>query len=1027
MMKRTKIAAAVSAVCSVMAAQSHAQDTQLEEVVVTGIRGSMQMAMDVKRDSSGVVDAISAEDMGKFPDTNLAESLQRITGVSINRVEGEGSEVSVRGFAGQFNLVTLNGRQMPAANVANIGGNSGGATGSSRSFDFSVLASEGVSGLQVYKTARASAPTGGIGATININTIRPLESGDQAVIGAKLVDDKGGEMTPEVSGLLSWANDDDTLGVSLFASRQEREGSSRSGLNSGQVWAYPYDPESGSFATADHTNEPAAGSLAAYPTNNRLEYATFERERTNAFLTMQYAPSDRLMITADAYYAVNSATQVSIQDQQWLARSFDTVVWDGSNVTATPLSLSEFFVPENELAPPFTAAQTGTDILEDNKTVKQDDEILSFGLNFDYRVNDSWTANLDIASSESESTGGFPDGSSVYQMVFAGAVSGWRAFDLSQENPNTLIAITDGSGDGDGVYDVGDVGSQQARRSTSEQKHTIDQFKLAGTWDNGGNITVDLGVGMIDSEMRQFRLQEGNTLGGWGVAFTGDIEAIAPGIVYEACTICEFKDFDFQANREVLDALAPAGASTILLGEVSMRADARELWFAMDGWDLDGNVFDANDPIQRGLDDNNINEEITSAFISTTMQGDIGGKPMETVVGLRYEETEVFGSTVQDVPTAIRWDSDNDTTELFAGNEQTLSETYNYDNLLPSLDFSVDLTDEFKMRASFGRTIARPQYGNMFLPTGVGHGSTLTYLGGVPRADRGSVQLDPLESDNFDLSFEYYYGDANYASIGYFQKAVSNFVGIEQVDRQFFGLRDVTARVPGNRLDQAINALEAGGWPVDEESLFTMTGILDNPQDFPGGAADYDGSALQGLDLLNNYTVLPNQDDPLYTFATALPVNNKTANLKGYELAVQHFFGDTGFGIQANATLVSGDIGFDNSAPPNFDQFALEGLSDSANLILVWENDTFGARVAYNWREAFLSQANAGNFLPRYTDDYSQVDVNFSWNVTDQFSLSLDGLNLTEEGTYQYGRTTNQMYINTEADARFVLAARYDF
>ncbi len=88
--------------------------------MVTGIRGSLERAMDIKRDSAGVVDAISAEDMGKFPDTNLAESLQRNTGVSINRVNGEGSEVTVRGFGGGFNLVTLNGRQMPSANVGTI-------------------------------------------------------------------------------------------------------------------------------------------------------------------------------------------------------------------------------------------------------------------------------------------------------------------------------------------------------------------------------------------------------------------------------------------------------------------------------------------------------------------------------------------------------------------------------------------------------------------------------------------------------------------------------------------------------------------------------------------------------------------------------------------------------------------------------------------------------------------------------------------------------------------------------------------
>ena len=116
MMKRTKVAAAVSAACtSLMTGQAIAQDAEpVEEVVVTGYARSLTAALDIKRESSGVMDAISAEDIGKFPDTNLAESLQRITGVSVNRVEGEGSEVTIRGFGGQFNLVTLNGRQLPA-------------------------------------------------------------------------------------------------------------------------------------------------------------------------------------------------------------------------------------------------------------------------------------------------------------------------------------------------------------------------------------------------------------------------------------------------------------------------------------------------------------------------------------------------------------------------------------------------------------------------------------------------------------------------------------------------------------------------------------------------------------------------------------------------------------------------------------------------------------------------------------------------------------------------------------------------
>src|SRR6188768_2751294 len=150
-------------------AQEQAGD-ELEEVVVTGLRGSLKASMETKREASGVVDAISAEDIGKFPDTNLAESLQRITGVSIDRVNGEGSNVTVRGFGPNFNLVTLNGRQLPAAHVGTITGNptNTGAQGTTRSFDFANLASEGVSQLVVYKTSSASVTSGGIGAAIDI-------------------------------------------------------------------------------------------------------------------------------------------------------------------------------------------------------------------------------------------------------------------------------------------------------------------------------------------------------------------------------------------------------------------------------------------------------------------------------------------------------------------------------------------------------------------------------------------------------------------------------------------------------------------------------------------------------------------------------------------------------------------------------------------------------------------------------------------------------------------------------------------
>jgi TonB-dependent receptor len=152
----------------------------MEEVFVTGVRRSLIDSADIKRDSDGVVDAITAEDIGKFPDTNLAEAMSRITGVSIDRnapggPQGEGQRITVRGIGADYNLVLLNGRQMPASSILDTDASS------SRAYNFANLAAESVSAVDVYKTSMADIPTGGIGATVNIRTARPLDMDDRVV------------------------------------------------------------------------------------------------------------------------------------------------------------------------------------------------------------------------------------------------------------------------------------------------------------------------------------------------------------------------------------------------------------------------------------------------------------------------------------------------------------------------------------------------------------------------------------------------------------------------------------------------------------------------------------------------------------------------------------------------------------------------------------------------------------------------------------------------------------------------------
>src|SRR5262245_19996009 len=283
----------------------------LEEVVVTGLRGSLKASMETKRDAVGVVDAINAEDIGKFPDTNLSEALQRITVDSIDRRNGDGALVTARGFGPSFNMITLNGRQMPAADTYG-GGDAitGGVGGNSRAFNFANLAAEAVNAVEVYKTGRADVATGGIGATINVRTARPLDNDGMVLnLGVKAINDTtnrvGDDFTPEFSGIFGFANDAKTFGFGLSASYQQRDsGTSTSTVNDWHIQAWDssngginnnnrdraplYVNNNGTptipgddFTQATIVNAPANGQLYGIPNDIRYAFSDSERTRTN--------------------------------------------------------------------------------------------------------------------------------------------------------------------------------------------------------------------------------------------------------------------------------------------------------------------------------------------------------------------------------------------------------------------------------------------------------------------------------------------------------------------------------------------------------------------------------------------------------------------------------------------------------------------------------------------------------------------------------------------------------------------------
>ncbi|MAK63600.1 MAG: TonB-dependent receptor, partial [Maricaulis sp.] len=204
-----------------MSSAAQAQETE-DVVTVTGYRQSLAAALDVKRDSNGVVDAVVAEDIAAFPDLNLAESIQRIPGISINRVAGEGRQITVRGLGADFTRVRING--MEALSTTG-GSDASGGSNRGRGFDFNTFASDLFNEIRVTKTTSASMDEGSLGATVDLFTARAFDydPGMTAAVSAQLgYNSLSEETSPRLAGLVSWSNDDQTFGANLSVAYTDR-------------------------------------------------------------------------------------------------------------------------------------------------------------------------------------------------------------------------------------------------------------------------------------------------------------------------------------------------------------------------------------------------------------------------------------------------------------------------------------------------------------------------------------------------------------------------------------------------------------------------------------------------------------------------------------------------------------------------------------------------------------------------------------------------------------------------------------
>ncbi|MBU4436479.1 MAG: TonB-dependent receptor, partial [Alphaproteobacteria bacterium] len=247
---------------------------------------------------------------------------------------------------------------------------------------------------------------------------------------------------------------------------------------------------------------------------------------------------------------------------------------------------------------------------------------------------------------------------------------------------------------------------------------------------------------------------------------------------------------------------------------------------------------------------------------------------------------------------------------------------------------------------------------------------------------------------------------------------------------------DASSGAAGTRSGDAKAQLTAIGADQTDVNLFTMTALIQQTGSVAAASAQYQANRGPGGDLkqafvdqiLAAYDIEPNASDPLFNFQVSQPINNRTGKIHGFEVAAQHFFGDTGIGIAGAYTLVRGDVDFNIGADPSQDQFALLGLSDTANATLIYDKNGLSARLAYNWRDRFLQQTNRGGSRnPVFVAPFGQLDFNVSYDVTEKLALSLEGINLTRESLRTYGRSEHELWFAQELDRRILLGARYRF
>jgi iron complex outermembrane receptor protein len=748
----------------------------LQEIVVTGIRGSLERALQIKRMSMGVVDAISAEDIGQFPDSSIGEAMQRIPGVSVSRGNsmsqtnstiGNVTGVTVRGFGPEFSETLIDGRPI-----------AGGGTGS-RSIDFSSIGAEFVGEIDVHKTPDFSLSSGDIGATLNIKYPKPFDHpGMQArAFGSETDYTLDGGVRPAFGALFSDTFAGGTFGILLDGDYTDHHVTAHHVSNVGWVGTH--------FLTCQMAGGPActpanANDYNTFPSWFEQEYQILlertDERRKDGRAVLQWHPADAVMVTLNDDYADDRIVTQAGGFSNWFNSTGMSNVQQDANGTVTDFT--------------YGPAPTDLDGAINSSYIKTD----TYGLNVLWDVSDDWSAEADASQSVSKQNPG-DQGSWGQDVGFGPSVpSGTNGYvgGIIDTGPGNLLYPSAFGPNNDGnVYQPSIYGSHVDVAGYTKATDTVNQAKLDATWHHD-SLKLNFGAQFVTDTRTSAQWttfingnNEWQLFAGYGPASNNPGGVALPASLFTG----NFSTANFipgWGNNGKLPPVLPwYSPYAVTAYEESLGVGAANPNYGpTNGYTYDGTVTPAFAPGSP----TRIQEKNYAPYVTAEQNFALGGMTLKANAGLRYDKTDVTTGGIAQLPTSLTVEAADHTAFVDTLTPpEFVQDSHSYHYLLPGLDLNLMVLPDLKLRFDASRTETKPPL-NLITPT-----LSLTGLRvGDLAASGNNPNLMPYLSNNFDLGAEWYYARNDYLSADLFFKHVSQFPVSQTVVETINGVMDPT-------------------------------------------------------------------------------------------------------------------------------------------------------------------------------------------------------------------------------------------